>query len=645
MRSLPLAKDTRHRVSVGLGLILLLSATCFIYLQGLNAWVFYDDLPNLSALETLDTLEEAWRFVTEGGAGPLGRPLAQLSFLIHANQPRMDAASDARFVNILIHLANGVLLYVLGAMLLRLRGQDEARSDWIALGAAALWSFMPLLASTTLILIQRQTSLATLFGLIGLTVFVYGYFIQSQRPKQALLIQGLGLGIGTLLAILAKENGALFPVYALVIDAVLLPNLSAPSPLRRLRRGTLSLGLAALLVYLLTLNQDWSSVDPLRGWSVFERLQTEVVLLWQYLYLAFFPQPTAFSPFYDDLTVIRGWWAPTLSALGFLALTLIAVLIRRRTPWPLFALTWFFTGHLLESTVILLELMFEHRNYLAVYGLCLALSALAWQAPGRYARLGPALFGVYTLLMALILYGTTSIWGQPLVAAESWVKRHPNSQRAVAYLAEIYHAGFGDDISSALPRIDRAAHACSDCTDAKLQILLYACGHTGEDDIRQRLDDLMQSATTAQALFQLFYNLDSLQKLAAVNACPPITPEDVYRLTLRLLDNPHYTTWLYHVHTLFHAAYFAKEIGDLEAAYAHLAKAESLSPTTLPILQMQLHLLLKEHRYSDALAAIERRRPLKRDRIMTDAVLDELADEVRKDQAGFETSSRHNDNP
>jgi len=30
---------------------------------------------------------------------------------------------------------------------------------------------------------------------------------------------------------------------------------------------------------------------------------------------------------------------------------------------------------------------------------------------------------------------------------------------------------------------------------------------------------------------------------------------------------------------------------------------------------------------------------------MTDAVLDELADEVRKDQAGFETSSRHNDNP
>ena len=625
-------------------LLVVLVTTFFVYEQGIHGSLFYDDHLFLDALENIDSFDDASRFVGDGAGGPLGRPIALFSFLPHAGDWPATSV-EARRINVIIHLLNGTLLFALGYMILRLRDQKASRTSyWIAFGAASLWLVMPILASTSLITVQRWTSLAMLFGLMGLVVFVYGYFLQSRQPIRALLIQGLGLGFGTLLAVFTKESGALFPVYALLIDAVLLQTLMAPAPIRWLRRGALWLALFALLAYLSPLYRDWFSVSSFRGWSSFERLQTEVVLLWQYLYMAFFPLPTAFSPFHEDVTLVQGWQLPALSAFGFIILTAIAFTIRKRNPWPLFALLWFFTGHLIESTVIQLELMFEHRNYLAIYGFCLALAAIAWQLPQRYARLGPAVFASYTLLLALILYGTTSIWGQPLVAAENWAKRHPQSPRAINYLAETYHEALGY-IGPVLPQLDLAADNCSQCTHIKFQILLYLCGKSEESDIARRFEEVLESAPTARRTNGILDGLYPLQELLALNACPPLTAADAIKLPLILLDNPQYSAWEYQVYAHFHVAYFAKEMGDLETAYSHLAEAERLSPKTLPILQMQLHLLLKEHRYDEALAAIERRRKVAHDRFMTDDVLDELAASVREAAAKAKTANSPPDAP
>ncbi|MBK1649801.1 hypothetical protein CKO36_14645 [Rhabdochromatium marinum] len=591
--------------------------------------MFYDDHFFLDKLERIENLDSSWHFVAEGTGGPLGRPIALLSFLPHAKGWPATSV-DARLVNIFIHLINGTLLFFLGYMILRLRDQTSfSTSYWAAFGAASLWLVMPILASTSLITVQRWTSLSMLFGLTGLVVFVYGYFLQSNQPTRALLIQGLGLGVGTLLALFTKESGALFPVYALVIDTALLNKLIAPSQIRWVRRGILWLALLTLLVYLSPFYRDWFSVSAFRGWSSFERLQTEVVLLWQYLYMTFFPQPTAFSPFHDDVMLVHGWQLPVLSAFGFISITVIAFIARKRSPWPLFALLWFFTGHLIESTVIHLELMFEHRNYLAVYGFCLALAAIAWQLPPRYARLGPALFSIYTLLIGLILYGTTSIWGQPLIAAEGWAKRHPQSPRAVNYLAETYYDAL-TDIGPVLPQLDAAADECLRCTENKMQILLYRCGHASEDEIKRRFGQVLDEASSARKTTAILDMLYPLQQLLASNACPPLSYADTIKLPLLLLGNSEYSSWQYQVHAHFHVAYFAKEMGDLATAYSHLSEAERLAPKTLPILQMQIHLLLKEHRYDEALAAIERRRIVGYDRFMTEKLLDELAANVRE---------------
>lgn len=86
------------------------------------------------------------------------------------------------------------------------------------------------------------------------------------------------------------------------------------------------------------------------------------------------PRAVAFGPFHDDYTVydsssILAW----LAAAAWLLVAVLAFILRQRTRLPLFALLWFTVAHLVESTVIPLELYFEHRNYLAVVGPLFAL--------------------------------------------------------------------------------------------------------------------------------------------------------------------------------------------------------------------------------------------------------------------------------
>jgi len=600
------------------------------YDQGVTGELFYDDLSFLGPLASMDSFEAVKLYIADGAGGPLGRRIALLSFLPHADGWPASAI-DARRVNVLIHLVNGGLLFAVGYLVLRLRASLAARTCyWVAFAAASLWLVMPILASTSLITVQRWTGLSAMFGLMGLGLFVYGYFLQERRPRQAILLQGAGLGLGTLLAILTKESGALFPIYALVIDRVLLAHLPGPAYVRRIRRVVLWLGLAAILLYLSPLHLDWFAYSAYRGWSSFERLLTQPVVLWQYLHWTFFPQPTVFGPFHDDVELVRDWLAPTMAIASLMGLTLLALLLRKRSPWLLFALMWFFTGHLIESTVIHLELVFEHRNYIAIYGFCLALAATAWQLPDRYARLGPVLFAVYGMMLWAILYGTTSIWGNSLEAAENWAKRYPASPRAILHLSRVYHQELGN-WSYSLPALDRAADGCPRCTDIRMQAMLYTCGLGDEADTEQRFNRVLQSAKdgrTSVALLDSFY---PLQELIADDACRPLTAADIRKLVLTLLDNPAYAAWEYQVHLSFHAAYFAREAGDPKAAEAHLARAEALRPQVMQIRQMQVHMLMKEGRYEEALSAIGRRRALaNRDRFMSDSALDDMADTVHK---------------
>jgi hypothetical protein len=117
-----------------------------------------------------------------------------------------------------------------------------------------------------------------------------------------------------------------------------------------------------------------------------------------------------------------------------LGLATAAFALRRSAPALAAALGFFLVAHLLESSVVPLELYFEHRNYLPamLLGWPLARALLAWQRPASLRAL------VATALVALLAVTTwqrATLWGQPERMAALWAQQNPASSRAQATMA------------------------------------------------------------------------------------------------------------------------------------------------------------------------------------------------------------------
>lgn len=611
-------------ISIRLALILLCALAVFLlYLPATSGALYYDDYSNLNGLGYVSDWQSAWQFISGGHAGPLGRPLALASFLpFSAGWP--ENVQAILTVNVFLHCCNFVLLLILGQSILARCPSIHAHQRFrIALCAALLWAVMPLLASTSLIAIQRMTGLATFFGLLGLIGFVHGYTLAERRPFLGLCYQMSALGAGTLLSIFSKESGALFPVFALIIDFLFRPvngeGRSRGAAL--LRRGTLMLPLMFLLFYMSPLRVDWFRFNEYRGLTPFDRFLTEQVILWEYLLRAFLPQsPTAFGPFHDYYAAKTFGFQTVAATAGWLVVLLLAFVWRQRYKWFALAVFWYLAGHLIESTSILLELYFEHRNYVSIYGICLFLSVVAFTAKGRLARVMPYLLGAYIALLATVLLAMTTLWGQPEKAAESWNARHPGSARAALHavfvemnsdmkgLAESNNDYiYRERQAFAMKVLDRTKAACPDCLDVRLQALMYSCSLTSSDDTRTRMSESLDVAKYGRINVTVVDQLFNLQELLESNSCAPLNYSDLLVLIDRLSSSNKINIQIYGAKIYFVRAIAAQKLGDTAQVWASLDEAERIAPEALPVLQYQVYYALEQGDIYRAQQALARR--------------------------------------
>src|SRR5690606_8522142 len=132
------------------------------------------------------------------------------------------------------------------------------------------------------------------------------------------------------------------------------------------------------------------------------------------------------GPFHDDYPVHGANVKTVLAALAWFFVLVFFWLIRRKTRWPIFAIVWFLVAHIIESTVVPLELYFEHRNYLAIAGPLLASIVLVaqWAARNRGREsLAIAMAAIYAISLSFVLWQVASIFGQDEVAARLWHER------------------------------------------------------------------------------------------------------------------------------------------------------------------------------------------------------------------------------
>jgi tetratricopeptide (TPR) repeat protein len=417
-------------------LILALAAGLAVlgYWPGVHGSFLFDDFHNLEELGRYGGIVD-WdsfrAFIFSGGSGPTGRPLSLTSFLLNDNTWPSQAAWF-KPTNLAIHLLCGLLLCWSTLLLLRNDKAEEGEAQWIAVFSSACWLLHPLMVSTTLYVVQRMAQLATLFVFAGMTGYLAGRLLLPTRPRAAYAWMTVSLGLGTVLAVFSKENGALLPLLLLVVECCLLRSKARPAALWQ--GICLWLPSLALGVYLAGQIDFSPDAWPERPFDQPERLWSEARILWEYLRLLFLPRIEGLGLFQDGYTISRGWltpWTTLPATVGLLALFCAALWIRRRAPWVALALLFFFAGHLLESSVIGLELYFEHRNHLAAAFLFLPLGqGLIFLAHKYKPALAFIAGGLILCLLAGFTWQRARLWQDTDRLTLYWAASNPDSPRA-----------------------------------------------------------------------------------------------------------------------------------------------------------------------------------------------------------------------
>ena len=191
------------------------------------------------------------------------------------------------------------------------------------------------------------------------------------------------------------------------------------------------------LIFMSKLQADFATYYD---YSMLDRLMTQSRILWQYIAIIVFPSTSGTSLFHD-INVSTGFLSPIstlLSTFAWLTLFLVSASGICKQRIFLFALLWFFAGHIIESSVLALELFFNHRNYLAFLGFIFAaLYCLFVLVPRQLlsSQLKMTICLLYSLLLIFQTYSISSLWQDPLRLSESWYVADPDTSRNTEFYA------------------------------------------------------------------------------------------------------------------------------------------------------------------------------------------------------------------
>lgn len=429
-----------------LALFLFLAAAA--YWPGLHGGFVYDDWGSISGNANIQISESSWAAWSRAAISfPSGTPpfrsLTMASFAANHLFGGLDPFGF-KLTNLVIHLVNGVLLFLALNALFALQGAVAAEkrlapalaSPGLAAAAiAGLWLLLPINLTAVLYVVQRLESLATTFIFLGLW-----WYLRARLKLWRDGGNGLGLWLSiitcTVLGSFCKEVGAMLPLYAALIEFCITSG--------RNRNGARSRSVMYLygtfLIAPMLIGSAWLWLKFVgtdlqgNGTAAWIRLLTEARVLCDYIGWTLVPNLDSLTLYHDDIARSTNLLSPPTTILSILALAaLLSAALWQQQRRPLFALgiLWFFAGHLLTGTIIPLALAFEHRNYFSSAGLLLGALSLIFPIAGHSrVKIHHVVVTALALFYGITLWMRAAEWSEPMRLAHSEATKRPASAAA-----------------------------------------------------------------------------------------------------------------------------------------------------------------------------------------------------------------------
>jgi len=299
----------------------------------------------------------------------LYRPVSMLTFALNWYIGK-DNVLGYHIVNNIIHLLSTLFLFLTVLNLFmspNLKGKYQGNEYVIAFLSAVLWAVNPVQTQAITYIVQRMALLAALFYIMG----IYFYLKARISPpgyNRFLFIAGCLLSF--FLALGSKENVVTFPLSLAIIEILFFQDLTGRNTRRKAAvtftiAGVVAVAFGIVLFLKGGLPSIFNGYEN-RAFTLRERLMTESRIIIYYLSQIFYPMVHRLSLVHDIniSTSLFKPWTTIPSILAIISLLGIGFSQTIKRPIIAFSIFFFFINHIIESTILPLELIFEHRNYL-----------------------------------------------------------------------------------------------------------------------------------------------------------------------------------------------------------------------------------------------------------------------------------------
>ena len=439
--------------------IFLFTLTFLIYSNTFNASWHFDDYPNILDNSNLHIKNLQLKTIYKTFFGRSGtvsdslyRPVSCLTFALNWYFGE-DNVTGYHIINITIHILTAFFLYLAILKLFKspnLKDKFKGNEHFIALLTAVLWVVNPIQTQAVNYIVQRMTSLAAMFYVFGIYFYINTRVTYSLKRRILFII---GCILSFILAIGSKENAAMLPLALLLLEIIFFQDIG----IKRTRR--LFFGIAAVagvLVFTMGLLLFMKG-DPLfflkgyayRPYSFAERLMTESRIVIYYLSQIFYPTPYRLS-IQHDVLISTGLLKPLTTLPAILVVILLVgtgLFLVKKRPIIAFAILFFFLNHVIESTIIPLEIMYEHRNYLPTIFLFFPVSTALVKVANYYREkkhfiylLEISLISFLIICLCGMTYLRNMVWATEKTLWEDALVKAPNNAKPLQNMAAYYES-------------------------------------------------------------------------------------------------------------------------------------------------------------------------------------------------------------
>jgi len=458
-------------------LLVLMVCICFIYKNSIKGPFIFDDIPNIQDNPYIRLSKLTLDGIIGAGFKSIShnRPVANISFALNYYFNGYNVAGY-HFVNILMHIITGIILFYFIKVTLVLSNFQNIKIElekntappnkqnllihnsktssistpprsfipasaellFIPFFATFIWLVHPLQTQTVSYIVQRMNSMAAMFYILSLLLYVKARLANTEKKKWGLF---LGCILSGILSLASKEIAATLPFFIFLYEWFFFQKAS----LKWIKLNSIYFLCILLLIILFAFFLLGShpikiilSTYNHRDFTLWQRVLTEFRVVIYYISLIIFPHPTRLNLLHD-FSISHSFIDPITTLLSFitiLGLIIMAIWLAKRDRLLSFCILWFLGNLVIESSVIGLEIIFEHRTYLPSMFICLLAVVVCY----RYINMkwiGVALACIIVTVFSFWTYQRNLVWSDSITFHRDCVRKSPQKARPHNNLGEV----------------------------------------------------------------------------------------------------------------------------------------------------------------------------------------------------------------